>query len=102
MTCNFFFNQNYKRKKQISINKEETNKEKMQINIKKYLHNVSLKKQDQDPKVINELCVEQDKDNIKICCTNERRVATHKITGEMMITNNNNNNNNGMMYKLTS
>lgn len=73
----------------------------MQINIKKYLHNVSSKKQNQDPKVINELRVVENKDNIKKCCANESRVATHTITGEMIgiITNNNNN---GMIYKLTS
>lgn len=76
--------------------KKQTKKEKIQINIKKYLHNVSLK--DQDPKVINKQRVDEYEDAIKYSA-NESSVATQNITVGMIETQTNWQNN-GRMYKL--
>jgi len=74
---------------------KQGNKDKIQLNIKKYLHNIPSK--DQDPKVMNKLRVEEDTDVKR--CTNESSVATHRIAGDMFETPTNCRNN-GRMLKL--
>jgi len=85
-------------KKRTSRVAQQGNKDKIQLNIKKYLHNTPSK--DQDPKVMNKLRVEEDTDINR--CTNESSVATRRIAGEMFETQTNcrNTRNNGRTFKL--
>lgn len=82
-------------KKRTSRVSKQGNKDKIQLNIKKYLHNIHSK--DQDPKVMNKLRVEEDTDVKR--CTNESSVATYRIAGEMLETQTNCRNN-GRTFKL--
>ncbi|XP_026813097.1 probable ATP-dependent DNA helicase HFM1 [Rhopalosiphum maidis] len=66
---------------------KQGNKDKTQLNIKKYLHNITSK--DQDPKVMNKLCVEEDTNTDVKRCANESSVATRRIAGEMFKTQTN-------------
>lgn len=61
--------------------------EKTQMNIKKYLHNISLK--DQDLSVTNKLHVEKNKNIDLKSNDNESNVATHKITCKVIETQTN-------------
>lgn len=72
--------------------KQTKKKEKTQVNIKKYLRNISSKDK-------NILRVEEDKNTIK-CGANESNVATQQIIDRMIVTNSQNNN--GKTYKLLS
>lgn len=71
-------------KKRTSKVEKQGNKNKTQLNIKKYLHNITSK--DQDPKVMNKLCVEEDLSTDVKRWTNESSVATRRIMGEMFKT----------------
>lgn len=82
-------------KKRTSRVAQQGNKDKIQLNIKKYLHNIPPK--DQDPKVMNKLRVEEDTDINR--CANESSVATRRIAGEMFETQTNCRNN-GRTFKL--
>ncbi|KAF0761666.1 putative ATP-dependent DNA helicase HFM1 [Aphis craccivora] len=72
------------KKKRTSKVEKQGNKNKTQLNIKKYLHNITSK--DQDPKVMNKLCVEEDLSTDVKRWTNESSVATRRIMGEMFKT----------------
>jgi len=76
---------------------KQDNKDKTQLNIKKYLHNITLK--DQDPKVMNKLRVEEDTNTDVKRCANESSVATRRIAGEMFNTQTNFQNH-GRTFKL--
>lgn len=76
--------------------KKLTKKEKIQINIKTFLHNVSLK--DQDLKVINKQRMEEYEDTIKYS-TDESNIATRNITSGIIETQTNWQNS-GRLYKL--
>lgn len=76
--------------------KKLTKKEKIQINIKKFLHNVSLK--DQDLKVINKQRMEEYEDTIKYS-TDESNITTRNITSGIIETQTNWQNS-GRLYKL--
>lgn len=82
-------------KKRTSREAKQGNKDKLQLNIKKYLYIISSK--DQDPKVMNSISVEEDA-GIKHC-VNESSVATHRIAGETFETQTNCRNN-GRTFKL--
>lgn len=82
-------------KKRTSRVAKQGNKDKIQLNIKKYLHNIPSK--DQDPKVKNRTRMEEDADVER--CVNESSVATHRIAGEMFKTRTNCQNN-GRTFKL--
>ncbi|KAE9526604.1 hypothetical protein AGLY_013252 [Aphis glycines] len=71
-------------KKRTSKVVKQSNKNKTQLNIKKYLHNITSK--DQDPKVMNKLRVEEDINTDVKRWANESSVATRRITGEMFKT----------------
>lgn len=66
--------------------KQTKNKLKTQVNIEKYLHNVSSKNQ-------NILRMEEDKNTIK-SSANESNFATQKVIDRMIVTNKQNNNGN--------
>lgn len=83
-------------KKRTSRVTKQSNKDKIQLNIKKYLHNIPSK--DQDPKVMNRMSVEEDAD-VKRCVDESSVAATHKIAGEMLETPTNCRNN-GRTFKL--
>jgi len=85
-------------KKRASRVAKQGNKNKIQLNIKKYLHNIPSK--DQDPKVMNKLRVEEDTDTAAKRCANESSVATRRITGENMLEVQTNSRNNSRTYKL--
>lgn len=68
----------------------------MQVNIKKYLHNVPSK--DQYPIVTNKLYAGKKKD---ACVADEMTVSTHAIKDKMIETHTNSQSN-GRMYKLLS
>lgn len=70
--------------------KQTKHKFKTQVNIEKYLHNVSSKNQ-------NILCMKEDKNIIKRG-VNESNFATQKIIDRMIVTNRQNNN--GKTYIL--
>ncbi|XP_022174599.1 probable ATP-dependent DNA helicase HFM1 isoform X2 [Myzus persicae] len=70
------------KKKRTSRVTKQGNKDKIQLNIKKYLHNIPSR--DQDPKVMNKLRVEEDTDVKRYA--NESSVATHRIAGDMFET----------------
>jgi len=76
---------------------KQGNKDKIQLNIKKYLHNIPPK--DQDPKVMSKPRVEEDTD-VNNRCANESSVATCGIAGEMMFETQTNCRNNGRTFKL--
>lgn len=63
----------------------------MQMNIEKYLHNVSSK--DQDLTIVNKLHVEKNKDIDLKCDANESNVATQKIMCQVIETQTNSQNN---------
>lgn len=71
-------------KKRTSKVVKQGNKNKTQLNIKKYLHNITSK--DQDPKVMNKPRVEEDINTDVKRWANESSVATRRITGEMFKT----------------
>ncbi|CAH1708540.1 unnamed protein product [Aphis gossypii] len=72
------------KKKRTSKVVKQGNKNKTQLNIKKYLHNITSK--DQDPKVMNKPRVEEDINTDVKRWANESSVATRRITGEMFKT----------------
>jgi len=84
-----------KRTSKVVKPKQTKNKEKTQINIKKYMHNIFSK--DQDSKITRLLCEEKGEDTTK-CGANESNVATQGISGEIIETPNSQNN--GKMYKV--
>lgn len=70
-------------KKQTTKKAKHIQKEKSQINIKKYLHNISPKCQ--DLKVINKSIVEENYDT-KQCDVTDSIFSTQKITNNMIET----------------
>lgn len=81
-------------KKQVTKNSKYSKKDKIQMNIEKYLCN-NVYSKDQDPKIINKLYIEENKDNME-SSFNESRIPKLKITSESIETPTNSQNNGRM------